>query len=106
MNARAESRGSTHTGAGQGTARPPAHPAQDHEDWRHSAACAGTNTDLFFPVGSRPSALAAANHARALCTTCSVRPDCLTYALDTGQEDGIWGGLTENERRNLKGKLA
>jgi WhiB family redox-sensing transcriptional regulator len=46
-----------------------------------------------------------AEEAKAVCAGCPVRPDCLAFALDTEQNDGVWGGLSETERRALKRKL-
>ena len=58
--------------------------------------------ELFFPVGSVGPALAQIAEAKAVCTRCPVREACLRFALSTGQGYGIWGGLTEDERRNLR----
>jgi WhiB family redox-sensing transcriptional regulator len=67
------------------------------------AACKGADLDLFFGpdaefVTARQQREA---QAKAICATCPVRPDCLTFALDTGQAFGTWGGLNEDERRAL-----
>lgn len=67
--------------------------------WRAEAACSGLPTDDFFPVGSTGGALDRIAAAKAVCAACPVRVQCLDYALDTGQHDGIWGGLSEDERR-------
>ncbi|MHB9862013.1 WhiB family transcriptional regulator [Streptomyces sp. YIM S03343] len=74
----------------------------DEEEWRHAAACAGEKTDLFFPVGESDAALKQTEQAKAVCAVCPVRAECLRFALDTCQADGIWGGLTESERRQMK----
>ncbi len=68
------------------------------------AACKGADSDLFFGpdaefVTSRREREA---QAKAICAACPVRPDCLTFALDTGQVYGVWGGLNEDERRALR----
>lgn len=65
--------------------------------WRDQAACRGLDTDVFFPVTDEEAA-----EAQAVCAVCPVREECLEYALVTGQEDGVWGGLTETERRRLR----
>jgi WhiB family transcriptional regulator, redox-sensing transcriptional regulator len=69
------------------------------EDWRSAAACQDTDPDLFFPVSGSGRSLDQAEQAKAVCAGCPVRPSCLAFALRTGQAHGIWGGLTEEERR-------
>ncbi|HEY6497602.1 MAG TPA: WhiB family transcriptional regulator [Trebonia sp.] len=66
-------------------------------DWRRLAACRSADPDLFFPVAGR--AAGQVKEAKALCGGCQVRSQCLQYAI-TGDEDyGVWGGMTEDERR-------
>ena len=67
------------------------------EDWRDEAACVGLDTNIFFPVTD-----ADAHHAKAVCASCPVREECLEWAIATRQSDGVWGGLTEDERRRLR----
>lgn len=69
------------------------------EDWRAAAACRDTDPDLFFPVSGAGRSLEQADQAKAVCAGCPVRRSCLAFALSTGQVHGIWGGLTEEERR-------
>jgi WhiB family transcriptional regulator, redox-sensing transcriptional regulator len=57
--------------------------------------------ELFSPVGNTGAALEQAERAKAVCAGCPVCGQCLDYALDTNQ-DGIWGGMTEDERRSLR----
>ncbi|MBY5163837.1 WhiB family transcriptional regulator [Salsipaludibacter albus] len=71
-------------------------------DWRNQAACRNEDPDLFFPIGSTGPAVEQADEAKQVCMTCSVREECLEYALASNQDAGIWGGLTEDERRTLK----
>jgi WhiB family redox-sensing transcriptional regulator len=71
-------------------------------DWRHRAACRNEDPELFFPIGNTGPALAQIDEARAVCQRCDVTQDCLTWALETGQDAGVWGGLSEDERRALK----
>ncbi|MFE5037127.1 WhiB family transcriptional regulator [Streptomyces sp. NPDC056683] len=71
------------------------------EEWRHDAACAGNATNLFFPVGTSADAFAQEQEAKRVCHTCPVMAECLEFAMDTGQQ-GIWGGLNEDERRRLR----
>lgn len=70
--------------------------------WRESAACLGADTELFFPVGFAGPAASDIQAAKAFCARCPVRACCLTYALDTGQMAGVWGGYDENERRLMR----
>ena len=70
--------------------------------WRNSAACRDTDPDLFFPVGQTGPAIAHIANAKQVCTTCAVKRECLEYALMTNQDAGIWGGLTEDERRQIR----
>jgi WhiB family redox-sensing transcriptional regulator len=69
------------------------------EDWRSSAACQAADPDLFFPVSGSGKSLDQVERAKDICACCPVRRDCLAFALRTGQAHGIWGGLTEEERR-------
>jgi WhiB family redox-sensing transcriptional regulator len=75
-------------------------------DWRHFAACLDEDPELFFPVGDTGPALLQVVEARAVCARCPVRVECLTWALETGQNYGVWGGYTEDERRELKRRNA
>jgi WhiB family redox-sensing transcriptional regulator len=92
-------------GAGQEPVRLPslsstAQPVE--EEWRYDAACAGMEHDLFFPVGQGADALIQTRQAKDVCDRCQVRDACLTFAIDTDQTDGVWGGLSETERRAFK----
>lgn len=69
--------------------------------WRREAACREMDTDVFFPLTDEE-----AGPARAVCATCPVRAECLEFALASGQHDGVWGGLTETERRRLRRRKA
>ena len=71
-------------------------------DWRTSAACRDADPELFFPDGDIGSARAHVKAAKLICRGCPVSATCLSWALDSGQEAGIWGGLTEDERRRLR----
>ncbi len=73
----------------------------DRASWRESAACRFLDTELFFPVGKAGRAIAEIQRAKAVCAGCRVRQPCLTFALDTHQGYGIWGGYDEDERRLL-----
>jgi WhiB family redox-sensing transcriptional regulator len=65
------------------------------DDWSAQAACRATDPDALFVQG------AAQNRAKALCLGCPVRTECLADALDNRIEFGVWGGMTERERRAL-----
>lgn len=68
-------------------------------DWHSDAACAGTDGDAFFP--EQGGTVAA---AKRVCAGCMVAEACLQYALDNQEKFGIWGGLTEDERRLYRGR--
>lgn len=71
--------------------------------WSQDAACSGVETALFFPNGAEgaPPELEA-EYAKALCVPCPVRPDCLTHALTRPEHYGVWGGLGEEERAEMR----
>ena len=71
-------------------------------DWRAKAACRDKDPELFFPVGNTGTAYQQIEEAKAVCRTCKVIDACLKCALDTNQDYGVWGGLSEDERRALK----
>lgn len=72
-------------------------------DWRHDAACRGIpEPDIFFPIGNTGPALEQIEAAKRICRACGVRSQCLDWALDTRQDSGVWGGLSEDERRALR----
>jgi WhiB family redox-sensing transcriptional regulator len=71
-------------------------------DWRHHAACQDEDPELFFPIGNTGPALVQIEEAKAVCRRCPVLDSCLQWALDSGQDAGVWGGLSEDERRDLK----
>ena len=65
--------------------------------WQDLANCLGVDPDLFFPERG-----ASTREAKEVCKGCSVRAECLEYALSNGERFGIWGGLSERERRRLR----
>jgi WhiB family redox-sensing transcriptional regulator len=71
-------------------------------DWRNAAACREVDPELFFPIGNSGPALLQIEEAKQVCRRCPVTADCLRWAIDTGQDAGIWGGMSEDERRVLK----
>ncbi len=68
-------------------------------DWWDLAACQTADPELFFPISTAGSALAEIARAKAVCASCVIRGRCLDYALRTRQPHGVWGGLSEDERR-------
>jgi WhiB family redox-sensing transcriptional regulator len=74
-------------------------PARFAARWRELAACRGADLGLFFPGRGEP-----AGPARQVCAACPVRQPCLDYAITNRINHGIWGGLTEQERRTLQSR--
>jgi len=65
--------------------------------WQENANCLGVDPDLFFPERG-----ASTREAKEVCRGCVVREDCLEYALVHGEKFGIWGGMSERERRRIR----
>ena len=72
-------------------------PAIDDEQWQERALCAQTDPEAFFPEKGGST-----REAKRICLGCEVRSECLEYALQHDERFGIWGGLSERERRKLK----
>ena len=74
---------------------------QDSDDveltWQERALCAQTDPEAFFPEKGGST-----REAKKVCVSCEVRAECLEYALENDERFGIWGGLSERERRKLK----
>ena len=77
-------------------------PETTTSDWRASAACRDADSDLFFPVGSTGPALRQIEVAKAICRACPSLDPCLEFALRTGQDAGVWGATSEDERRAIR----
>ena len=75
-------------------------------DWRDKAACLTVDPELFFPVGNSGPALNQIAEAKVVCRRCPVVSDCLAWALESGQDAGVWGAMSEDERRALKRRNA
>ena len=71
-------------------------------DWRDHAACRDADSELFFPIGDAGPALLQLDQAKQVCAGCTVRTACLEWALASGQQAGVWGGASEDERRALR----
>ena len=74
--------------------------------WREQALCRDTDPELFFPVGTTGKALAQIDEAKQVCDECPVSAPCLDFALETNQDSGIWGGLSEEDRRTIRRQRA
>jgi WhiB family transcriptional regulator, redox-sensing transcriptional regulator len=75
-----------------------------HDTWHLKAACRGPESTLFFPPSfpeRREEREAREDKAKTICVECGVRRECLEFALRVREPHGIWGGLTETERRRL-----
>ncbi|MHA7134547.1 WhiB family transcriptional regulator [Oerskovia turbata] len=68
--------------------------------WQERALCAQTDPEAFFPEKGGST-----REAKKVCTGCEVRAECLEYALEHDERFGIWGGLSERERRKLKRRV-
>jgi WhiB family redox-sensing transcriptional regulator len=71
-------------------------------DWRAQGACLSADPDLFFPISATGSSGSQIAQAKAVCAGCAVRQECMDFALDHGDMQGIWGGATDDERRKLR----
>lgn len=74
--------------------------------WRDEAICRETDPDLFFPIGTTGQALLQIDRAKQVCQECTVQVSCLEFALETNQDSGIWGGTSEEERRDIRRLIA
>lgn len=81
----------------EGAVLPGAFGSPEEPGWQERALCAQTDPEAFFPEKGGST-----REAKRICTTCEVRSECLEYALEKDERFGIWGGLSERERRRLK----
>ncbi|MET9694314.1 WhiB family transcriptional regulator [Streptomyces sp. NPDC006514] len=70
------------------------------------AACADEDPELFFPIGDTGPALLQQEEAKAVCRRCPLMEECLQGALERGENYGVFGGLSERERRSLERRAA
>lgn len=75
--------------------------ATDDLAWQDLANCRGADPDLFFPERG-----ASTRTAKSICRECSVRVECLEFAIVSSEKFGIWGGLSERERRKIRRERA
>ena len=73
----------------------------DRLSWQDLANCSGADQDLFFPERG-----ASTRKAKAICAACAVKEECLEFAITQGERFGIWGGLSERERRKIRRQRA
>ena len=73
----------------------------EDRSWQDEANCMGVDPDLFFPERG-----ASTREAKEVCRGCVVRVECLEYALANGEKFGIWGGMSERERRRIRRRRA
>ncbi len=72
--------------------------AEDEDrSWQRQANCMGVDPDLFFPERGSST-----REAKEVCRGCVVQADCLEYAISHGEKFGIWGGVSERERRRIR----
>jgi WhiB family transcriptional regulator, redox-sensing transcriptional regulator len=71
-------------------------------EWWSRAACSTADPELFFPISSTGPAMGQLARAKAICARCEIQQQCLDYAVSTGPIQGVWGGMTEHERRLLR----
>lgn len=69
----------------------------EDRSWQNRANCAGVDPDLFFPERGEST-----REAKEVCRGCVVRLDCLEFALTNSEKFGIWGGMSERERRRIR----
>lgn len=72
-------------------------PTREEVAWQDWGMCSQTSPDAFFPDKGQPTAA-----AKRVCASCPVQAECLEYALANDERYGVWGGLSERERRVLK----
>lgn len=73
------------------------HPSTNDQNWRAHGLCAAEDPDLFFAAGALEHKI-----AKRVCRGCPVQAECLTYAMEVPIDHGVWGGMTERERRRAR----
>lgn len=80
-------------------------PRETHRnDWAERAACLEEDPELFFPTSSGRLAALQTEEAKRVCRRCEVQSRCLAWAFEMQVDFGVWGGMSEDERRALKRK--
>ncbi|WP_217369028.1 WhiB family transcriptional regulator [Nonomuraea antri] len=70
-------------------------------NWSNRAACLDEDPELFFPISVEGPSRSQVEKAKKICHRCPVREACLSYAIDTRQAHGVWGGTDPAQRREL-----
>ncbi|MGA5635022.1 WhiB family transcriptional regulator [Streptomyces lydicamycinicus] len=81
-------------------------PRRSEQDWRHQAERRDQDPELFFPAGNTGPYLLQIEEAKVVCRRCPVLQTCGQWALDTGQDTGVWGAMSEDDRRSVKRRAA
>jgi WhiB family transcriptional regulator, redox-sensing transcriptional regulator len=71
-------------------------------DWQSQGACLNADPDVFFPISVAGASATQIRTARAICAGCAVRSDCIDFAVENREIQGIWGGTTDDERKKLR----
>ena len=74
--------------------------------WRSRAACLDEDPEMFFPIGTTRPASLQIERAKVVCLGCEVVKTCLSWAIESGQDAGVWGGMSADERRALERRQA
>ncbi len=78
---------------------------QEVPEWHLDAQCLGTSSEVFFPDVGRGESIKTARMvsiAKSICRVCVVREACLDHAIEVGESEGVWGGLTPRERKRFR----
>lgn len=73
-------------------------PAHLSDDWRRRGACLDVDPEIFFPIGHGEAVLPQLEQAKQVCRSCRVTEECLGWALEVGELEGVWGGTAPEER--------
>jgi WhiB family redox-sensing transcriptional regulator len=76
--------------------------AWQQDDWQSQGACLHADPDVFFPISFGGASATQIRTARAICSGCPVRSECIDFALEHREIQGIWGGTTDDERKKLR----
>ncbi|MFZ4176667.1 WhiB family transcriptional regulator [Streptomyces griseoincarnatus] len=75
-------------------------------NWREDGACTREDPELFFPMGNTGLALLQIEEAKSVCRRCPVLERCASWSLELGEAHGVWGGMSEDDRRRIKRRAA
>ena len=84
---------------------PPGRSTTARTEWRSLSACRGEDPEMFFPSARTVTVFVQLARAKAICAQCPVTDECLRFALTTGQQYGVWGGTSEEERKSMRRRL-